>query len=61
MSVTFNRAQLVKVAKAALAAHEKAQRDYTAACRDFRAKHAAGFSNERVRELRDVLTAALKK
>lgn len=61
MSVTFNRAQLIKVAEAALAAHTKAQRDYEKACETYRVKHAERHSNDGVRRLRDYLTAALRR
>ena len=62
MSVTFNRLQLVKVAEAALTAHDKAQAEYTKACDQYRADHAAEWGGiERIRELRDALTARLKK
>lgn len=64
MSVTFNRTQLIKVAKQALAEHDKAQVVYAAAVEKFKAKDAADNvkrTRDRATALRDALTKALKK
>jgi hypothetical protein len=60
MSVTFNRAQLVKVAKSALAAHDKAQVAYVAEREEIKTKHAAEWNRQRLVNFRDWLTKQIK-
>ncbi|NOR03650.1 hypothetical protein HGK72_26730 [Mycolicibacterium fortuitum] len=60
MSVTFNRAQLVKVAKTALTAHDKAQVEYLAERENLQARHAADWNRQRLINFRDWLTKKLK-
>lgn len=64
MSVTFHRAQLIKVAGEAIAAHEKAKAEYAKAVEQFKAEHAARFHDdhrEGIKKLRDYLTASIKR
>ncbi|AXN53328.1 hypothetical protein PBI_THONKO_56 [Mycobacterium phage Thonko] len=62
MSVTFNRAQLIKVAEAALSAHDTAQAKYAEACEAYRADHAVEhFNHSEVAKLRDYLSKRLRK
>jgi hypothetical protein len=64
MSVTFNRQQLIRVAKTALAEHENAVKEYRKAVEDFKVKHAEQHTErtrDRATRLRDALTKALKK
>ena len=61
MSVTFNRAALVKAANAALTNHDKAQATRTKAVRDYRDNHRGEWSPEKMGELRDWLTKQLRK
>ena len=63
MSVTFNRAQLVKVANEAIAQHDKARAEYDRAVAKFKAAHVAentAVTRERAKSLRDGLTRLLK-
>lgn len=62
MSVTFDRAQLIKVATAALLEHEKQRLVHAEAVRKFRQQHAIENRNTvRARKLRDYLTRELRK
>lgn len=60
MSVTFNRAQLVKVAKSAIEAHDKARVAYLAERENLRAQHAAEWNRDLLVRFRDWLTKQLK-
>lgn len=61
MSISFSRPQLVRVAKAALAADTKARTEYLKACDAFRDRHRRDNTNtDRLRRLRDHLTKGLK-
>lgn len=64
MSVTFNRAQLIKVAEQALAKHQKAAQLRAVDITKYRRAHATEHgpaSRERALRLRDGLTKALKR
>lgn len=62
MSVTFNRAQLIEVATAAIVAHDAAKADYTAAVDKFNADHLTEWkAKNNLRRLRDYLSAQIKK
>lgn len=64
MSVTFHRAQLVKVATEAIAAHEKAKAEYADAIGAYKTRHAAAHHEthrEGIKKLRDYLTQSLKR
>lgn len=62
MSVTFNRAQLIEVATAAIGAHNAAKAEYTAALDKFKADHLAAWKAQNtLRRLRDYLSAQVKK
>lgn len=63
MSVTFNRAQLIKVTTQALAAHEKAAGQRAKQVEEFKRKHAKNATvptQTKARLLRDALTKAIK-
>lgn len=63
MSVTFNRAQLIKVTTDALAAHEKAVAERAKQVEKYRSEHALAAIRDthlHARSLRDALTKALK-
>lgn len=64
MTITFNRAQLIKVANAALTEHAKAQKSHAAVVEQYKARHAAAktqATRDRAIALRDGLTRALRK
>ena len=62
MAVTFNRAQLMRVAKSALAEDIKAQKVYREEVDKFLAQHARNNHRpDQLRKLRDYITAALKR
>lgn len=63
MSVTFNRAQLIKVTTAALAAHDRAAGERAKQVEKYKVDHARTAittTQEHARRLRDALTKALK-
>ena len=61
MAITFSRTQLVRVAKAALAADAKARQNYLKTCDTFRDRHRRdNTKTEQLRRLRDHLTKGLK-
>jgi hypothetical protein len=64
MSVTFNRAELIKVAEAALKEHVGAQEAYQNRRAQFRKRHEADAverTRENARDLRDTLSKALRR
>ncbi|AEJ95724.1 hypothetical protein SEA_WALELIANO_49 [Mycobacterium phage Waleliano] len=61
MSVSFNRAALIKAAKTALANHDKAQASYAQAVRDYRDNHRGEWSPQQMGALRDWLSKQLRK
>lgn len=64
MSITFNKAQLERVAKQAIVVHNKAQADYAAAVEAYKQKYAIEHAKEyreRIKSLRDFLSAAIRR
>ncbi|AER49365.1 hypothetical protein STINGER_50 [Mycobacterium phage Stinger] len=61
MAVTFNRAALIKTAKAAIANHQKSQADHAKAVKDFRDNHRGERSPQTMGKLRDYLTQQIRK
>ncbi|AGT12951.1 hypothetical protein KAYACHO_47 [Mycobacterium phage KayaCho] len=61
MAVSFNRAALIKAAKAALANHDKSQAEYKKAVEAWKLNHAAEWSPEKLGRLRDLITKHLRR
>ena len=59
MSVTFNRAQLIRVTETALSEHDRAATAYNTDVERYKADHAAEFDIARLRRFRDWLTRHL--